>query len=69
MQPRMAELLFYVGDLEWSQLSGDLWWPSDRGGLCAVHIIVFQHSIIVLVRVSCSSWRCSSYAGLLSGCY
>ena len=68
MQPRMAELLFYLGDLEWSQLSGHwlagglghLCWLTQRtGGGVGVHITVINVSRLVGVGVT----------GLLSGCY
>ena len=43
MHPRMAELLFYVGDLEWTGLCGD-WdcWstcgePGQASGLCIAY--------------------------------
>ena len=55
MHPRMAELLFYVGDLEWTGLSGDC----DGCGApvvdqasplnCALHIMMMMMMIMIMM--------------------
>ena len=64
-QPRMAELLFHVGDLEWSQLPGDCaGWSTcsgQRSGLGWAVLVISSSSSLPVSQFTWCPWPCWCY--------